>query len=326
LININTRRIVLLDGLFGFFNPIFEGNKMDLNDIKVFISVVEAGSFSGAGKNLAMPSTTVSRKVVQLEASLGVKLLHRSTRKLSMTEEGRHYFHLCQQHLVALEEANEAVMQAQSTPKGKIRISSPFDFAMQYAQPWITEFLKEYPEISIELDTSDSYVNMVENRMDVAFRSGQLQDSSLIARRIGPKHSVCCASPEFLETVEKIKQPDDLTEVNCLIMGKSLSQNHWQFIKNKKQYPATVSGRYATTSMHLIIDSALNGLGVAYVPIALVKDHFESGLLVQILTDYETPDSNMFLIYQSHKYMTKSIRLFIDHVIEKISPKAPWML
>ena len=297
---------------------------MDLNDIKVFISVVEAGSFSGASKNLAMPATTVSRKVVQLEASLGVKLLHRSTRKLSMTEEGRHYFHLCQQHLIALEEANDAVMQAQAKPKGKIRISSPFDFSMQYAQPWITEFLKEYPEISIELDTSDSYVNMVENRIDVAFRSGQLQDSSLIARRIGPKHSVCCASPEFLKTVKKVIHPDDLTKLNCLIMGKSLSASHWQFIKNKQQYQVTVSGRYATTSMHLIIDSALNGLGIAYVPIALVKDHLESGRLVEVLADFETPKSNMFLIYQSHKYMTKSIRLFIDHVIEKVSPNAPW--
>ncbi|MCW8831913.1 MAG: LysR family transcriptional regulator [Colwellia sp.] len=297
---------------------------MDLNDIKVFISVVEAGSFSGASKSLAMPPTTVSRKVVQLEANLGVKLLHRSTRKLSMTEEGRHYFHLCQQHLIALEDANDAVMQAQSKPKGKIRISSPFDFAMQYAQPWITAFLKEYPEISIELDTSDSYVNMVENRIDIAFRSGQLQDSSLIARRIGPKHSVCCASPEFLKTIGKIKSPDDLTKANCLIMGKSLSQNHWQFIKNKKQYQAIVTGRYTTTSMHLTIDSALNGLGIAYVPIALVKNHFESGRLVQLLTDYETPKSNMFLIYQSHKYITKSIRLFIDHVIDKVSPIAPW--
>lgn len=326
MINIITRPIILLDGLFGFFNPIFKGNRMDLNDIKVFISVVEAGSFAGASKNLAMPSTTVSRKVVQLEASLGVKLLHRSTRKLSMTEEGRHYFHLCQQHLIALEEANDAVMQAQSKPKGKIRISSPFDFAIQYAQPWIAEFLKAYPEISIELDTSDNYVNMVENRIDVAFRSGQLQDSSLIARRIGPKHSVCCASPEFLKTISKIKHPDDLIKKNCLIMGKSLSQNHWQFLKNGKQYQTTVSGRYATTSMHLVIESALSGLGVAYVPIALVKDQLESGRLVQVLTDYETPKSNMFVIYQSHKYMTKSIRLFIDHVIDKVSPNAPWMV
>ena len=299
---------------------------MDLNDIKVFISVVEAGSFAGASKTLAMPSTTVSRKVVQLEASLGVKLLHRSTRKLSMTEEGRHYFHLCQQHLVALEEANDALMQAQSEPKGKIRISSPFDFAVQYAQPWITEFLKEYPEISIELDTSDSYVNMVESRIDVTFRSGQLQDSSLIARRIGPKHSICCASPEFLTTVKTIKHPDDLMELNCLIMGKSLSHNHWQFLKNNKQYQTTVSGRYATTSMHLVIESALNGLGVAYVPIALVKEHIEAGRLVPVLIDYETPKSNMFLIYQSHKYMTKPIRLFIDHVIDKVTPNAPWAI
>lgn len=298
---------------------------MNLNDIKVFIYVVEAGSFAGASKFLAMPSTTVSRKIVQLEESLGVKLLHRSTRKLSLTEEGRHYFQLCQQHLAALEEANDVMMQAQSEPKGKIRISSPFDFAVQYAQPWITEFLKEYPEVSIELDTSDSYINMVEERIDVAFRTGQLQDSSLIARRIGPKYSVCCASPNFLKAKEKIKHPEDLAKINCLHMGKPSSNNQWHFIKQDKHYQVNVSGRYSTTSMHLIIESALNDLGVAYVPLDLVKKHLESGQLVQVLADYETPKSNIFVIYQSHKYMTKAIRLFIDHILEKVSPEAPWV-
>ncbi len=320
-----TRLIILLDGLIGIINPIFESNNMNLNDIKVFIYVVEAGSFAGASKFLAMPSTTVSRKIVQLEESLGVKLLHRSTRKLSLTEEGRHYFQLCQQHLVALEEANDVMMQAQSEPKGKIRISSPFDFAVQYAQPWITEFLKEYPEVSIELDTSDSYINMVEERIDVAFRTGQLQDSSLIARRIGPKYSVCCASPNFLKAKEKIKHPEDLAKINCLHMGKPSSNNQWHFIKQDKHYQVNVSGRYSITSMHLIIESALNDLGVAYVPLDLVKKHLESGQLVQVLADYETPKSNIFVIYQSHKYMTKAIRLFIDHILEKVSPEAPWV-
>ena len=320
-----TRLIILLDGLIGIINPIFESNNMNLNDIKVFIYVVEAGSFAGASKFLAMPSTTVSRKIVQLEESLGVKLLHRSTRKLSLTEEGRHYFQLCQQHLVALEEANDVMMQAQSEPKGKIRISSPFDFAVQYAQPWITEFLKEYPEVSIELDTSDSYINMVEERIDVAFRTGQLQDSSLIARRIGPKYSVCCASPNFLKAKEKIKHPEDLAKINCLHMGKPSSNNQWHFIKQDKHYQVNVSGRYSTTSMHLIIESALNDLGVAYVPLDLVKKHLESGQLVQVLADYETPKSNIFVIYQSHKYMTKALRLFIDHILEKVSPEAPWV-
>ncbi|MCW8877413.1 MAG: LysR family transcriptional regulator [Kangiellaceae bacterium] len=299
---------------------------MNLNDIKVFINVVEAGSFAGAGKALDMPSTTVSRKVLALEACLGVKLLHRSTRKLSLTEEGSHYFQLCQQHLVALEEANALITQAQSKPKGKIRITSPLDFAIRYVQPWITEFLREYPEISIELDTSDDYVNMVEDRIDVAFRSGTLQDSSLIARRIGPKQNICCASPEFLKRVGGIKRLEDLEKVNCIVLGKSLTNNHWHFIKNKKAFHATVSSKYATNSMHLVIESALNGLGVAYIPIALSKPYLDSGQLIQVLKNYDTPQSNMFVIYQSHRYMAKPIRLFIDHVMEKVTPTAPWML
>lgn len=297
---------------------------MNLNDIKVFIDVVEAGSFAGASKTLGMPSTTVSRKVQMLEAGLGVKLLHRSTRKLSLTEEGDHYFHLCQQHLLALEEANDVIRQAQLKPKGKIRITSPLDFSIHYVQPWIIEFLQQYPEISIELDTSDDYVNMVEDRIDVAFRSGKLQDSSLIARRIGPKQNVCCASPAFLSSIPAINQPEDLERVNCIVFGKSSAGSQWHFTKEKQSFHVSVSGTYATNSIGLVIDSALAGLGVAYAPIALINPYLMNGQLVQVLADYDTPRSNMFVIYQSHRYMAKPIRLFIDHVMDKVAPTAPW--
>ncbi|PHR83349.1 MAG: LysR family transcriptional regulator [Colwellia sp.] len=299
---------------------------MNLNDIKVFISVIEAESFAGASKVLSMPSTTVSRKVQMLEENLGVKLVHRSTRKLSLTEEGLSYFQLCQQHIVAIEEANDFIMQAQAEPKGKIRITSPLDFAIEYVQPWIVEFLKQYPEISIELDTSDSYVDMVEARIDIAFRSGTLKDSSLIARRIGPKQNVCCASPELLKAKGGIRTPEDLEKHDCLIMGKSLAQNTWQFIKEGKILDVSVTGRYASNSMNLVIKSALNGLGVAYVPIALIKPYLDNGQLTLVLKNYGTPVSNMFIIYQSHRYMAKPIRFFVDHVMEKVTPKPPWAM
>ncbi len=304
--------------------PLLMVIKMNLNDIKVFIDVVEAGSFAGAGKTLAMPSTTVSRKVQMLESDLGVKLLHRSTRKLSLTEAGQQYFQLCQQHLVALEDANKQIKQTQLEPKGKIRITSPLEFAIQYVQPWIVEFLNRYPEISIELDTSDDYVNMVEDRIDVAFRSGTLKDSSLIARRIGPKKNVCCASPEFLEKIQKLKKPEDLQKVNCLVMGNSIAHTRWHFTKGEQSYDVEVSGFYAANGARLIIDSALQGLGVAYVPVALVAPYLKNDQLVPVLTGYDTPTSDVFVVYQAHRYMAKPIRIFIDFVIEKVTPNAPW--
>lgn len=298
---------------------------MNLNDIKVFINVVEGGSFASASHVLDMPATTVSRKVQALEDNLGVKLLHRSTRKLSLTEEGLNYFQLCQQHLIAIEEATSLVMQAQTEPKGKIRITSPLDFAIQYVHPWIEEFLHEYPRINIELDTSDTYVDLVENRVDIAFRSGTLKDSSLIARRIGPKQNICCAAPDFLKTLSRIKHPTDLEKCNCVIMGKSLLNNTWRFMDKNKVLDIPVTGRYASNSMRLVIESALAGIGLAYVPLALVKPYLTSGQLVQVLKNYETPVSNMFIIYQSHRYLAAPIRLFIDYIIQKTSPTAPWV-
>lgn len=297
---------------------------MNLNDIKVFIKVVEAESFASAGKTLDMPSTTVSRKVHVLEDSLGVKLLHRSTRKLSLTEEGRNYFHLCQQHLVAIEEANNLVMQAQSAPQGTFRITSPLDFATQYVHLWIEEFLQAYPKIKIELDVSDDYSDLVQNRIDIAFRSGTLKDSSLIARKIGPKQNICCASPEFLKTVTRLKTPKDLERYDCVIMGKSLQHNTWRFIEKGKDLDVSVDGRYASNSMRLVIESAKKGLGFAYIPIALAKPYLDSGELVQVLDNFKTPISSMFLIYQSHKYLAAPKRLFIDFIIDKTSPNPPW--
>lgn len=298
---------------------------MNLNDIKVFIKVVEAGSFAAASKGLNMPSTTVSRKLQSLEENLGVKLLHRSTRKLSLTEQGRSYFQLCQQHLVAIEEANNLVMQAQKAPQGKIRITSPLDFAIQYVNPWVQEFLKVYPKIEIELDTSDDYVDLVADRIDVAFRSGTLKDSSLIARRIGPKQNICCASPEFLKTVASIETPDDLRGYSCVIMGKSLLHNTWHFVDCGEGRDVPVNGRYASNSMHLVIESARAGLGFAYIPLALAKPYLDSGELVRVLQNYQTPVSNMYIIYQSHRYLAAPIRLFIDHIVEKITPTPPWV-
>lgn len=299
---------------------------MNLNDINIFVKVVEAGSFASASKLMGMPSTTVSRKVQLLEESLGVKLLYRSTRKLSLTQEGSHYFQLCQQHLMAIEEANELIMQARVEPKGKIKITSPLDFAIEYVYPWIELFQKGHPHIQVELDTSDNYVNLIENRIDIAFRSGELKDSSLIARRIGPKESICCASPEFLQTAEPLKHPDDLTHYQCVVKGGSFHNNTWRFIENNKTIDVPVNGSFISNSMHLVIKSILAGTGIGYVPVSLVKAYLDNGKLVQVLKDFQTPESSMYIIYQSKRYQAAPTRLFIDFVINKTQPVSPWSL
>ncbi len=292
---------------------------VDLNEINIFIKVVEAGSFVGGGRLLGIPSTTVSRKVQQLEESLGVRLLHRSTRKLSLTDQGALYFRQCQQHLMGIEEANLQVTEAQLQPKGTLRITSPLDYATLYAQPWINEFLAKYPEVKIELKVTDHQLDLIDDRIDIAFRSGVLKDSNLVARRIGPKQSVCCASPDYLARYGEPLHPRELTQHLGILWGDSLQNQHWQFIDKEEVVDIAINGRYATDANHLLIKAAVAGLGIARVPLPLVEPYLESNSLNLILTDYEMPAGNMYIIYQSHKYLTQNIRLFVDHVVEQIT-------
>ena len=318
--------ITLLGGIIDLNNPKKHSNMMiDFNEIKVFVTVVEAGSFIGAGKLLAMPSTSVSRKVQQLENSLGVRLLYRSTRKLSLTAQGEEYFRQCRQHLVAIDEANRFISTSQQEPQGTLRITSPLDFASHYVQPWINEFLASYPEIKIEMEVSDSQIDLIEDRIDIAFRTGKLQDSNLIARRLGPKKTVCCASPRYLAQNGIPAHPQELTNHWCIPLGSSLQHQSWTFREEDQPLVIPINGRYASDSVHLAIKAAVEGLGIVRIPVPLAKPYLQDDSLVSVLEPFEYAAGDIFIIYQSHKYLTKSIRLFVDHVLEKVQPKAPWV-
>ncbi|WP_199611830.1 LysR family transcriptional regulator [Flocculibacter collagenilyticus] len=298
---------------------------MDLNNIKVFISVIETGNFSSAGELLEMPSTSVSRKVQKLEEALGLRLLNRSTRNVAPTEEGKEYYLRCKQHLAGIEEANHIAMQLRNRPKGKVRITAPFDFSIYYLQSWINQFLNQEPDIQIELLAEDSYIDLIENRIDIAFRSGILSDSNLIARSIGPKHSVCCASPAYLQKHKTPRHPNELINHHCLILGKTLANQTWKFSHQDETVNTTIKGRYAANSMHLLCQAAIQDLGILYLPLPIVKQFIDSGELVWILEEYKSPISNMHIVYQSNKHLTAPVRMFIDFIIEQTRPTAPWV-
>ncbi|BBB29902.1 LysR family transcriptional regulator [Neptunomonas japonica] len=297
---------------------------VDFNEVYVFIKVVEAGSFVGASKQLNMPSTTVSRKVQKLEDALGVRLLQRSTRKLHLTDIGQQYFESCQQSLASIEEATTLASESRSMPTGLLRITSPTDFAVNYLQPWINDFLRRYPDVQIELEVTDRYVDLIEERIDIAFRSGDLKDSSLIARRIGPKQSIFCASPDYLEKSGTPILPDDLSQHDCVIMGRGLKNQHWRFMTEEGEMSVPVKGRYAADNMQLVVEAAHNGMGVAQVPHPLVLESLIEGKLIQVLADYSPPKQSIYIIYPSHKYLARNVRTFIDHVIESTTPNPPW--
>jgi len=297
---------------------------IDFNEVYVFIKIVEAGSFVGASKQLNMPPTTVSRKIQNLEDALGVRLLQRSTRKLHLTDTGQQYFENCQQSLASIEEATTLASQSRSMPTGVLRITSPTDFAINYLQPWINDFLGFYPDVQIELEVTDRYVNLIEERIDIAFRTGELKDSSLIARRIGPKPIVFCASPEYLKKAGKPTSFDDLNQHDCIIMGRNLKNQYWRFMDEEGEISVPINGRYAVDNMQLIVESACNGLGIAQIPLPLAVEHLKKGELVQVLAGASTPKQSVYIIYPSHKHLARNVRTFIDHVIVSTTPQAPW--
>ena len=297
---------------------------IDFNEVYVFVKVVEAGSFVGASKQLNMPSTTVSRKVQKLEDALGVRLLQRSTRKLHLTDIGQQYFEDCQQSLASIEEATTLASESRSMPTGLLRVTSPTDFAVNYLQPWINDFLRLYSDVQIELEVTDRYVDLIEERIDIAFRSGELKDSSLIARRIGPKQSIFCASPEYLDKAGRPNSLDDLSQHDCVIMGRSLKNQYWRFMTDEGEISIPVRGRYAVDNMKLVVEAAHNGMGIAQVPHPLVMNLLKNGELIQVLADHSAPQQSIYIIYPSHKHLARNVRTFIDHVVESTTPDAPW--
>ena len=289
---------------------------IDLNEIQVFIKVIEAGSFVGAGRLLNMPSSTISRKVQNLEDSLEVRLLNRSTRKLSLTDQGRQYYEQCQLHISSLEEANLLISESQLQPKGVIRITAPLGFSIQMLQPLLNEFLSLYPGISIELDTADAMVDLIDDRIDVAFRIGVLKDSSLIARKLGGYKAAFCASPNYLKENGTPKHPSELANHQCVLMAKSLQNQSWKYKDKQGISEVAVNGQYATNNMSLAVQAALNGLGISQAPSELVAPYVKGKSLELILAEFDIPTGDIFVVYQSHKYLAKPVRLFIDYAID----------
>lgn len=190
-------------------------------------------------------------------------------------------------------------------------------FAKLYVQPWVKAFTEQYPAINIELIISDYPVDLIENRIDIAFRSGVLEDSNVVARPIGLKHSVCCASPEYLAKYGEPVHPADLSHHSCLLWGDTAQKQECYFEDKNREIKVVVSGRYSTDSHCLLTEAALSGLGVAKVPLLAIGSYLEENKLQLILSKYPVPMSKIHITYQTRKSFNENVRLFVDHVIRK---------
>lgn len=292
--------------------------------IPIFVAVVECGGFSPAAKQLGISKSAVSKRVTQLEQSLGVKLLQRSTRQLSLTEAGEHYFQHASIANTAARDAEDAVAQLQGEAQGRLRINTPMSFGRLHIAPMIPDFLERYPKISIDMVMDDKQVDLVAEGFDLAVRSGKLPDSRLIARKIAPLKSVLCASPKYLHRHGHPQQLTDLTQHNCLPFSYSEDVRAWRFIKEGKTHTIEVAGNYQVNNSEALREALLSGLGIARLPTFVAYPDIQSGQLVQLFSDYEMQESTLYAVYSERQYLPAKVRVFLDYCVEHFGDQQPY--
>lgn len=296
-----------------------------LSRIGIFIAVVKNQSFAGAARALGITSSAVSKQVQNLENELQVKLLNRTTRKVSPTEEGALFFERASRALDDLSEAQEQVHDLKANPKGSLKVSIPLNLGINHLITEIAAFAKQYPDIHLDISFDDRIVDIVSEGFDLVIRISELRDSSLIARRLAPCPIVVCASPEYLKTHDPIKSPQDLASHNVLAYTRSAGLHEWRY-----KAPSGESGRVGLTGTfksdtgQMMCEAALQGIGIAALPIFYVAEHLKEGSLMQVLPEYTTwPSRDIHAVFMPNRYLSMRLRLFVDH-LAKVCKSLPW--
>ncbi|WP_286828143.1 MULTISPECIES: LysR family transcriptional regulator [Kordiimonas] len=295
----------------------------DISAIPVFTCVVEEGSFSKAAGKLGITKSAVSKRISGLEGQLGVKLLQRSTRKLSLTEAGARYFEHAVQALNAAQDAQNAAMELQATPQGTLRLSVPMSFGRLHIAPIIPQFLKQYPNVKIHMDMSDQTRDVIAEGFDVALSAGDLPDSSLIARKLAPLHSVLCASKDYIARHGMPKSPQDLIQHNCILFTYHTGVPEWVFIRNGEESRVRIEGNYQVNNSEALHEALLQGLGIGRLPTFVAGPDIQSGKLVPILSDYEMPHKAIYAVFPEKRYLPEKVRVFIDFMVTNLGGNIP---
>ncbi|MCU7843136.1 MAG: LysR family transcriptional regulator [Candidatus Thiodiazotropha sp. (ex Monitilora ramsayi)] len=297
---------------------------IDLNEVAIFTTVVDEGSFSSAAKRLGLPRSTVSRKVSQLEDDLGVLLLHRTTRKLRLTDAGRDYYLRCGSALSEIAHANEAITESQQTPSGVLRIAAPLASQREFMSDWMLEFLTEHEAVSMEINLSDDVIDLIDARIDIAFRAGKLEDSSLIAKRLGQTHLVLCASPHYLAASPPLRTLKDLKRHTGILFGIDGESSGWRLGRGKRQQLVQMPGRVIVNSMEFTLNACLKGLGIAQLPLPLVAEYLDEKRLQTVLDAYASDANGLYAIYPSRRHLSAAARAFLEFIGKKAEAGLPW--
>ncbi|MCE0464087.1 LysR family transcriptional regulator [Pseudomonas uvaldensis] len=284
-------------------------------EMRIFAQVMESGSFTAAADKLGLSKQFVSRKLMELEQRLGVRLLNRSTRRLDVTPLGQRYYEAALRLLSEIEQVEQGISGQTSEPRGTLRVSAPLSFAVAHLGSLLPLFLQRYRDVSVEVDLSDRSVDLLGEGYDLALRIGVLEDSTLIARRIASIERIFCASPAYLAKHGHPTRPEDLGGHDCLPYGHG-RQVQWRFAGGGKPLVLEVGGRMRANNGELLRDAAIAGMGITYLPTFILGDALKEGRLVQVLEGFETAPLTLSAVYPQHRQSSRPVQALIEFLRE----------
>ncbi|MEP1448850.1 MAG: LysR family transcriptional regulator [Paraglaciecola sp.] len=295
---------------------------MNIEHLKLFIRIATTHNISLAGSELRLSPAVASAHINKLEDGLGVRLIHRTTRKVSLTEEGKAFLPYAEDVISSVEAARTSVGAGNFLPIGTLRVAAPASFGRMHILPALTDFLALYPDLNVDLKLSDTIVDLVEGGFDIAIRNSQLKDSSLIARKLARDTRILCASPEYLRKNTAPATPHDLNSHQCITL---MGLDDWAFQTPKGDVHIKAKGNFRTDNGEAVRDACINGLGITINSRWSIYNHLKSGELVQILEDYPLiSHADIWAVYPSSRLLAPKVRAFIDYFTEKFGDTPYW--
>lgn len=295
-----------------------------LNSMRHFIEVVRESGFTPAASKLGLSRAQISKSVMQLESHLGTRLLNRTTRRISLTDTGKVYFERCLSILEDIDELETSTGEHNSVPRGRLSICAPTSFGILHLQNALTGFQNTFPEVQISLSLSDRFIDVIKEGFDVVIRIAELEDSSLIARKIAPCKRVFCASPDYLKQQGTPQKPEDLVNHQCLIYSNELKPDTWKIHGPQGIKTVKVNGPLCADNGDMLNAAALNHMGVTLLPTFIVGENLKRGLLVQVLNEYCPPDISIYAVFPSRRFLSAKVRSFVDHLALYFGEEPAW--
>jgi len=296
-------------------------------EMRTFVAVVETGGITGAAERLGIAKSAVSRRLADLEERLSVQLFRRTTRRMSLTDTGQDFYERCLRILADTDEAELAVSQAHATLRGRLRVAVPLSFGVGHLAPAMDAFLRAHPQVAFDLDLNDRQVDLLAEGFDLAVRIADLQDSSLIARRLAPIRHVVCASPAYLAEHGSPRSPGELATHACLVYANAPTPGLWQYRDAAgREGRVQVRARVQANNGECLRQAAEDGHGIVMEPSFILYQAIEAGRLVPILTDYRWPTLNAHAVYPRTRHLSQRVRSFVDFLAERFAGIPYWDL